>query len=97
MMLNVKKAELKGLLDDLQKDSKRGFIKERSFKGDVLTEIVNSVTNWLNDIWSVVYEHNAQYWHAHKCLMCVANTLQVVEHERTGLVLFCDFRLDVVY
>lgn len=83
-MASAKRTEIKHLLDELQKDTKRAFIKDRTSKGDVLTEIVNSLTDWLNDIWSVVYEHNMGFWTAHKCLLCVASTLETVEQERSG-------------
>lgn len=59
--LKSKKLEIKQLLDALNKDSKRAFLKERSNKDAIASEVIDSLTDWLNDIWSVVYEFKANF------------------------------------
>ncbi|KAJ7886171.1 hypothetical protein B0H14DRAFT_3082191 [Mycena olivaceomarginata] len=63
--LKGKKKELYGLLDDLARDSKRAII-------------VDSMLNWLNDIWTVVYEYNVNFDQAHACLLFVAEILSTL-------------------
>ncbi|KAH9949186.1 hypothetical protein B0H21DRAFT_157497 [Amylocystis lapponica] len=82
--LKAKKNEISALLEELHKDAKRSFVKERSNKSELLNEAVASLTNWLNDIWSVVYEHNVSFMHAHKCLLFVAGTLEHISSGRSG-------------
>ncbi|EMD41137.1 hypothetical protein CERSUDRAFT_111704 [Gelatoporia subvermispora B] len=74
--LRAKKYEINALLDELHRDAKRSFIKDRSHRSELLSETVDSLTDWLSDIWSVVYEHNVEFAHAHKCLMFAASTLE---------------------
>lgn len=79
--LKAKRMEINGLLDELQRDAKRSFVKDRSHKKELLGEAIGSLTDWLNDIWSVVYEHNVNFIHAHKCLMFVAG---ILDHLASG-------------
>jgi len=71
----MKRIQISSLFDELLRDSKTSFIKERSNRDELLAEVVHSLTNWLNDIWSVVYEHNINYIAAHTCLLFVADVL----------------------
>ncbi|KAF9558412.1 hypothetical protein CPC08DRAFT_709643 [Agrocybe pediades] len=73
--LRQKRMQISSLFDDLSRDSKTSFIRERSNRDELLGEVVHSLTNWLNDIWSVVYEHNVNYSMAHTCLLFVADAL----------------------
>ncbi|KAL6304142.1 hypothetical protein BKA93DRAFT_311157 [Sparassis latifolia] len=82
--LNAKKAEITALMDELHRDAKRSFVRERSHKSEILSETVDSLTDWLNDIWSVVYEHNVDFMHAHKCLLFVASSLDHIGNGRSG-------------
>jgi hypothetical protein len=50
-------------------------MKERSTRSEILEEIIDSLLDWLNDIWSVVYEHNVNFSLAHSCLLFVAESL----------------------
>lgn len=59
--LKAKKIEIQGLLDAITTDSKRSFVKERSNKDALVSEIVDSLTDWLNDIWTVVYEYKVNF------------------------------------
>ncbi|KAJ6473211.1 hypothetical protein C8R45DRAFT_874442 [Mycena sanguinolenta] len=77
--LKGKKKELYGLLDELSRDSKRAIVRERSNREELLVEIVDSMLNWLNDIWTVVYEYNAHFDDAHSCLLFVAEVLNTLK------------------
>lgn len=79
--LRAKRLEVNALLDELHRDSKRSFVKERSMKKELISETVDSLTNWLSDIWRVVYEHNVDFMHAHKCLLFIAGT---IDHMLSG-------------
>ncbi|TFY67069.1 hypothetical protein EVJ58_g1859 [Rhodofomes roseus] len=79
--LRAKRLEVNALLDELHRDSKRSFVKERSMKKELISEAVDSLTNWLSDIWRVVYEHNVDFMHAHKCLLFIAGT---IDHMLSG-------------
>jgi len=82
--LKAKRMEINALLDELHRDAKRSFVKERSNKKGLLSETVYSLTDWLNDIWTTVYEHNVDFVHAHKCLLFVAGTLDHIGNGRTS-------------
>ncbi|KAJ6465960.1 hypothetical protein C8R47DRAFT_46096 [Mycena vitilis] len=73
--LKGKMKEINGLLDELSRDSKRAIVRERSNREELLSEIVDSMLNWLNDIWTVVYEHNVYFKQAHACLLFIAEVL----------------------
>ncbi|KAK7045494.1 hypothetical protein VNI00_007747 [Paramarasmius palmivorus] len=68
---NTKKKEIKPMLADLRRDSKRSVIKERLNRDGILEEILESLTEWLSEIWQVMYEHKAYFEQAHACLMYV--------------------------
>jgi len=76
--LKGKKKEVNLLLACLQKDSKIS-IAERSNRRELLEELFDSLTNWLSDIWSVVYEHNFGYLHANTCLLFVLDVISKLE------------------
>lgn len=60
--LKAKKLEIKQLLDAFNKDAKRSFIQEHSNKDTLASEVIDSLTDWLNDIWIVVYEFQANFF-----------------------------------
>lgn len=60
--LKAKQQEIQQLQDALNKESKRAFIKEHSNKDELASEIVDSLTDWLNDIWTIVYEFQANFY-----------------------------------
>ena len=74
MDLKRKKKEIDTLFDGLQKDSKIS-ITERSNRQELLEELFDSLTSWLSDIWSLVYEHHFGYIYAHTCLLFVADVV----------------------
>ncbi|KAJ7165591.1 hypothetical protein C8R43DRAFT_986949 [Mycena crocata] len=76
--LKGKKKEINGLLEELARDTKRAIVRERSNRDELLAEIVDSVVNWLNDIWTVVYEYNVLFEEAHACLLFVADVLNTL-------------------
>jgi hypothetical protein len=59
--IRKKKIEIQSLLDEINRDSKRSFVKERSNKDELTTEVIDSLTDWLNDIWTLVYEFNVEF------------------------------------
>ncbi|KAJ7031155.1 hypothetical protein C8F04DRAFT_1111744 [Mycena alexandri] len=73
--LKGKRKEIYGLLDELARDGKQGIIRERSNREEILAEIVDSLLNWLNDIWLAVYDYNVHFEHAHACLLFTADIL----------------------
>jgi hypothetical protein len=76
--LKGKTKEINGLLDELARDSKRAIVRERSQREELLAEIINSMLNWLNDIWTVVYEYNVHFDEAHACLLFIADVLNTL-------------------
>lgn len=80
--IKAKRREVNSLLDELHRDAKRSFVKERSHRSELLEQTVDSVTSWLNDIWTVVYEHNVDFVLAHECLLFTMNTLDQIGHGR---------------
>lgn len=80
--LRGKQREVNWLLDELHRDTKRSFVKERSHRSEILEQTVQSVTGWLSDIWRVVYEHNVDFMLAHRCLIYTVNTLEQIGHGR---------------
>jgi len=89
--LRAKRKQISSLLDDLTRDAKISFIKERSNREELLTEVVHSLVSWLNDIWSVVYEYKAHFAAGHGCLLFVADALARLSESSTlgGYVLQC--------
>ncbi|KAF8954252.1 hypothetical protein BDZ97DRAFT_492351 [Flammula alnicola] len=83
--LRSKRKEITSLLDELTRDAKISFIKERSNRDELLSEVVHSLVSWLNDIWSIVYEYNVNFLLAHTCLLFVADALaQLSESSSLG-------------
>ncbi|KAF5372000.1 hypothetical protein D9615_008131 [Tricholomella constricta] len=71
--LKSKKKEVNFLMQALSRDAKTAMTKERSNREELLAEVVDSLTDWLSDIWSVVYEFRDSYLQAHVCLLFVAD------------------------
>ncbi|GAW05470.1 ABC protein [Lentinula edodes] len=80
--LKGKKKEIRSLLNDLRRDSKRAFLKEQSNRVEILSEIVESLTSWIADIWKLVYEHKVFFSLAHSALLYVCEV--IVELGCTG-------------
>ena len=62
--------------------------KECSKQEALLREAVDSVAEWLNDIWTNVAEYGTEFIKAHGCLMYSIGTL---DHVQTGYELVLDF------
>ncbi|KDR74299.1 hypothetical protein GALMADRAFT_250097 [Galerina marginata CBS 339.88] len=73
--LKAKRKQITALLEELARDAKVSFVKERSNRDELLSEILHSLVSWLNRIWSVVYEYNVNFLVAHSCLVFVADAL----------------------
>jgi hypothetical protein len=65
--LSRKKREIRALLDEVARESKRGFVRDGGAGGGgggrdrLVVEIIDSLTDWLGDIWSVVYEYKVNF------------------------------------
>ena len=81
--LKAKKADINFLMDQLSKDSKESCVTDTSNRPGILDEITSSLTDWLNDIWSVVYEHSVNFSLAHECLLFVCDTLNRLDNVRS--------------
>ncbi|KAH9853276.1 hypothetical protein C2E23DRAFT_729053 [Lenzites betulinus] len=82
--LKAKQREVNALLDELHRDAKRSFVKERSHRTELIEQAVESVTSWLNSIWCLVYEHNVDFLLAHRALIFIVNVLDQIEHGRAS-------------
>ncbi|KAI9059066.1 hypothetical protein FKP32DRAFT_1596723 [Trametes sanguinea] len=80
--LKSKQREVNALLDELHRDAKRSFVRERSHRTELMEQTVESVTGWLNDLWRLVYEHNVDFLLVHRCLLFVVNVLDQIAHGR---------------
>ncbi|KAF9074674.1 hypothetical protein BDP27DRAFT_1316635 [Rhodocollybia butyracea] len=69
--LRGKKKEIRSLLNDLRRDSKRAFLKERSNRVEIFSEIIETLTSWMAQIWRVVYEHKVHFAQAHAALLYI--------------------------
>ncbi|KDQ52030.1 hypothetical protein JAAARDRAFT_73311 [Jaapia argillacea MUCL 33604] len=86
--LKSKEDEVNGLLDELEKDIKRSLVKDKTNREELLSETVDSLVDWLNDIWSVSYEFGANFWAAHACLLFNAGVLYRLANSRGGCKCF---------
>ena len=66
--LKAKQIEIKGLLDLIDKTGKRAFAEGPGDGGSmsgirevVVGEMLDSLVDWLNDIWSVVFEYKCNF------------------------------------
>ncbi|PPQ66597.1 hypothetical protein CVT24_006908 [Panaeolus cyanescens] len=83
--LRKKRQQITMLMDELARDAKLSFIKERSNRDELLTEIIHTLVTWLNDIWSVAYEHQVNFALAHTCLVFVGDAMiQLQENASLG-------------
>lgn len=82
--LEAKKWEIVSLLDELARDHKRTYVKERSHKEELLTEVIGSIIDWLNDIWRVVYEYGTNFSKAHACLLYVSQAVEQIGNAQIG-------------
>ncbi|KAG0697112.1 hypothetical protein DFH29DRAFT_947920 [Suillus ampliporus] len=82
--LKAKKMEIAALLDELARDNKRSYVKEKSRKEELLAEVIESVIDWLNDIWRVVYEYGTNFSKAHACLLYASQAVEQIGNARVG-------------
>jgi hypothetical protein len=73
---NAMRMELEQLLSDIERDRKQAqYIKERSAHETLLEETIDSLSTWVNDIWSVIFEYQTNFHLAHQCLLLAAEIL----------------------
>ncbi|KAI0269337.1 hypothetical protein BC834DRAFT_624032 [Gloeopeniophorella convolvens] len=72
----AKRTELEGMLSELEKDQKlSSYIRDRSVRVQLLEEIMDSLSTWVNDIWTVVFEYRTNFRLGHQCLLLAAETV----------------------
>ena len=66
--LKAKQIEIKGLLDLIDREGKRAFAGGPSSASSwgagrefLVGEMLHSLVDWLNDIWSVVFEYKCNF------------------------------------
>ena len=93
--LRGKKREIGVLLETLKRDSRCSLTRERSIRGEIIAEIMDSLVSWLSTIWRVTYEHRVHFMESHKCLLYAAEIMSRVEMTSCpgGCVLSSSFRL----
>ncbi|KAJ3982158.1 hypothetical protein F5890DRAFT_416381 [Lentinula detonsa] len=69
--LKGKRTEIRALLTELRRDSKRAFLKEDSNCMEIISEIIETLVSWIVDIWRLVYEHKVYFSQAHAALLYV--------------------------
>jgi hypothetical protein len=84
--LKAKKAEIAALLLELSRDSKRALVKERSRREQLLSEAVDTLAKWLNEIWRVVFEFRTHFALAHACLLFACDALDQIGNASGGHV-----------
>ncbi|KAF8505436.1 hypothetical protein F5888DRAFT_434913 [Russula emetica] len=73
---NALRTELEQLLNDIERDRKQAqYIKERSTREKLFEETIDSLSTWVNDIWSVIFEYQTNFHLAHQCLLLAAEIL----------------------
>ena len=73
---NALRTELEQLLNDIERDRKQSqYIKERSAREKLFEETIDSLSTWVNDIWSVIFEYQTNFHLAHRCLLLAAEVL----------------------
>lgn len=82
--LKLKKLEIATLLNELTRDNKRSYVKEKSGREELLAELIDSIIDWLNEIWRVVYEYRTNFSKAHDCLLYVSQAIQEIGNARVG-------------
>jgi hypothetical protein len=82
--LKAKQVELDGLLNELLREAKRRSPKDQSNRDAFLIEVVDTLSEWLTDIWSVVYEYHVEFFTAHTCLLFTAEALDRITSVRGG-------------
>ncbi|KAH6890077.1 hypothetical protein BKA70DRAFT_875343 [Coprinopsis sp. MPI-PUGE-AT-0042] len=85
-----KQKQVDALFELLTRETKLAIFGDKNTRDEVLSEIIVTLTDWLNDIWSTVYEHRLQYRRAHTCLLFVAESLKHLD-EGAGARCRCDF------
>jgi hypothetical protein len=78
--LQAKKNEVNGLLDELSKDTRSSTLYTYASRDELLRESMQSIADWLNDVWIVAFEFRVDHMKAHSCLLF---SLGVLDHVRS--------------
>lgn len=82
--LAAKKSEVNGLLDELAKDTKAFTRQDASKYETLLREVVESVSEWLKDLWIITHEFGLDFPRAHSCLLFSMGVLDHVQGMKGG-------------
>ncbi|KAL5512179.1 hypothetical protein ACEPAG_3464 [Sanghuangporus baumii] len=75
----AKKREIEGLLDELSRETKI-YPRSSETKYDmIILEIIESVVQWLNELWSLAFEFGLDFPRVHTCLLTSMSTLDEVQ------------------
>ncbi|KAJ3550597.1 hypothetical protein NMY22_g366 [Coprinellus aureogranulatus] len=77
--LRGKRKEVNALLDLFNRENKMSMFGDRTRREEIVSETIQSLTGWLNDVWSAFYEHRVQHTTAHACLLFVSEALGQLE------------------
>ncbi|KAF8500057.1 hypothetical protein JB92DRAFT_3124630 [Gautieria morchelliformis] len=80
--LAAKKLDIDALLEELRLDSYRK--QSISRREEIAEEIVDSIIDWLSDIWQMVYEVGVEFEKGHECLVYCCQVLQQIEVVGSG-------------
>lgn len=88
----AKRTELEGLLNEIERDKKRSqYIKERSMRAMLFEETIDSLSTWVNVIWSVTFEYQTNFRLAHQCLLLAAEIVRRMFAPNGGCVLLYSY------
>jgi hypothetical protein len=85
--IGAKEKEVDCVMQELRRDTKFALIKGISHRDELLAEAIQSTLQWLNDIWSVTYEHGVDFMLGHRCLLFTSEMLLELGNPRTEYVL----------
>ncbi|KAF8573983.1 hypothetical protein K439DRAFT_1665615 [Ramaria rubella] len=80
--LAAKKKEVEALFEELRRDSYR--VTNNSRREEISENIVDSLIEWLSDIWQTVYEYGVDFEKGHQCLLYSCEVLQQLGMSGSG-------------
>lgn len=75
--LGMKKVEVNNLLDDLMRLVKSRPETSHEHFDSIMYEAIESVSSWLNDVWTTAYEFGLDFVKMHSCLVF---SIGVIDH-----------------
>ncbi|KAL5488473.1 hypothetical protein ACEPAI_6591 [Sanghuangporus weigelae] len=75
----AKKKEIESLLDELSREAKISPRSSGNKYDMVILEIIESIVQWLNELWSLAFEFGLDFPRVHACLLTSMSTLDEVQ------------------